>query len=168
MKVLLAIGLFGIWYSGQIATPDSSPEAASMASPAAVSACDGVDVYFETIEDLLSENKGYRAVQNNPAGTFGLPADQNRAIASSLEALINELDEIDSPAAAIPFHLALIDQIGWYRDLVTASDLTTHQRIVNRDKQLVPAMSRAMIAGQSACGYETWIDAYDRAFGDTP
>lgn len=163
MKLLIALALLGIWYSGPTAPPDASP----VASPELVSACDGLDEYFGAVANLLLENDGYRTVQLNPAGTFGLPVEQNRAVATSLEALIEELAELDSPDAAIPFHLALIDQIGRYRDLVTASDLTTHQRIVNRDKQLVPAMSRAMIAGQSACGYETWIDAYNLAFGET-
>lgn len=157
LTLLVLVGLHG-----SFATPVATPSA----SPIAEQSCAGLPEYFGEIGALLRENDGYQAVRGNPAGTFGFPADETMRIARSLETLMTSIESIDPPEAAALFHLALIDQLSWYHDLVTAMDLTTHQRIINRDKQLLPGMSRAMLAGQVACGYDVWTEAYNLAFGD--
>lgn len=149
-----------------LVNPLATPVATPSASPIAELPCDGIVKYFGDIGELLRANEGYVAVRVNPAGTFGLPSHETKRIARSLDELTADLDSIEPPGAAELFHIALIDQIGWYHQLVTATDLTTHQRIINRDKKLLPGMSRAMLAGQSACGYDVWNDAYNLAFGD--
>ena len=137
-------------------------------SPVADDGCADLSAYFIDLAELTKANSGYQAVTSDPAGVFDLPPDESQSISASLEELIGDLEAIVPPLAAEPYHKAFVDQVVWYRDLVTAEDFAAHQRIVNRDKRLVPAMSRAIFAGQAACGVTIWIDAYNQAFGENP
>ena len=138
------------------------------ASPVANDDCADLPAYFQNLADLTGSNSGYIAIKSDAATVFDLPADVSQTISTSLEELIRQLDSMEPPVAAEDYHEAFVDQVAWYRDLVSAVDFAAYQRIVNRDKQLVPAMSRAILAGQAACGVDTWADAYNDAFGEKP
>jgi hypothetical protein len=169
MKILCAFVLalmIGAPAVAAQATPDATPSTSPEASPVAMTGCDGLPAYFQALADLTGANEGYQTVRANPGGVFGLPSDQVEGVIASLDVLIGELAKIQPPEPAAAYHRAYTDLIVWYRDLASAPDFNAHQRIVNRDKQLIPAISRATLAGQTACGTTTWTDAWDTAFGD--
>jgi hypothetical protein len=157
----IALTIFTTFASvSAIATPE--------ASPVTDSGCEDLPGYFLDLAELTGANSGYVTVTSDPAGVFDLPPDESRTISASLDELIIDLEAIVSPPAAASYHNVFVEQVTWYRDLVTAEDFAAHQRIVNRDKKLVPAMSRAIFAGQVACGADIWFDAYNDAFGEKP
>ena len=161
MNFVLALITALMAVTASISVP-STPEA----SPVSEFGCGDLNAYFLNLAELTSKNEGFLTITSNPTGAFGLPADEVASVSESLRQLIDDLSDIEPPEAASLYHQAFVGQITWYFDLVTAPDFATYQRIVNRDRQLVPAISRAIFAGQSACGSEVWNDAYDQAFGD--
>lgn len=149
-----------------LATPTAQgtpvPDASPAATPAVFVGCEHLGAYFELVLGTMDENEGYRRVRENQTGVFGLPAAEAEAIASSLDGLIAELEAISPPEPAAAWHAANLDIVRWYRDLARAEDAAAYQRIVNEDRRLVPALSRATLAGQSACGFDTWGAAFNR------
>jgi hypothetical protein len=164
VALVVVTGPFRAEVATPIATPDASPVASPAASPTA-NGCEALAAYFQQLATLTRANAGYVTVRTDPGGVFAMPANEAEAIATSLETLIAELAAIEPPAAAVAYHQAFTDLVVWYRDLALAEDFNTFQRIVNRDKQLIPAISQASFAGQATCGTEAWTTAWNDAFG---
>jgi hypothetical protein len=169
MNVLVVVTIGMIVLASQIpvavATPEATP-ATPVASPVATNGCDALPAYFQQLATLTRDNVGYVTVRTNPNGVFDIPTDEAEEIAVSLDLLIAELDAIEPPAPALDFHEAFSQLVLWYRDLATAEDFSSYQRIVNRDQRLIPALSQATFSGQSICGATAWTNAWDDAFGN--
>lgn len=167
MRVIVAVVVALLMAASSVSaerTSEASPVATPVASPTVTNGCDALPAYFQTLATTSRENDGYVTVRSNPNGVFALPADQVELVASSLENLIRELDAIDPPDPAVAYHAAYIQLVVWYKDLAEALDVVSHQRIINRDKQLFPNISRATYAGQAICGTDVWTTAWNAAF----
>jgi hypothetical protein len=160
VAVLLAVTIVASPLHSEFATPIATPDA----SPAASNGCEALPAYFQQLATLTRGNVGYVTVRTDPSGVFAMSSTESEAIATSLETLIADLAAIEPPTPAAAYHQAFTDLVVWYRDLAVAEDFNTFQRIVNRDKQLIPAISRASFAGQAICGTEAWTTAWNDAF----
>jgi hypothetical protein len=160
VAVLLAVTIVANPLQAEFATPIATPDA----SPAASNGCEALPAYFQRLATLTRGNVGYVTVRTDPDGVFAMPTTEAEAIATSLDELIADLAAIKPPTPAEAYHQAFTDLVVWYRDLAVAEDFNTFQRIVNRDRQLIPAISQATFSGQATCGTEAWTTAWDDAF----
>ncbi|HEU0163647.1 MAG TPA: hypothetical protein VFQ54_01310 [Thermomicrobiales bacterium] len=130
--------------------------------------CDQLGSYFKQLAKLTAENDGLTilATVNNDA--LALTSAKAAEVARSLDDLIAELKAVTPPTAAKTYHLAYIDFITWYRDLALHRDAAAHQRLINADKRIFPALGRGISAGQAICGADAWNAAQQAAFPPTP
>lgn len=158
-----AVALTG---SGSVATPSVSQEipAATPSVIAAGNGCEALGLYFQNLADLVIPNDGLITLETVDHDVLALTGAQATAVVTSLDALIPRLQAITPPAAAAAYHIAYIDLIEWYRDMAATRDLLSHQRLINGDKRILPAIGRGVYLGQSACGADAWNAALERAF----
>ena len=173
LAALLAI--FVSQFATATATPEASREASRetspTASPAATPASNGCDMlrpYFLQMADLILPNEGLAMLKTVDNDVLALTDTQANTVVTSLEDLIRQMQAITPPPAARAYHHAYSDLIVWYRDMATTRDLLTHQRLINGDKRIVPAIGRAIYLGQATCGAGVWNAAREAAFPPIP
>ncbi len=157
---------------GMIAEPNSAapgaeatPGATPLASPVAVSAgCDGLGSYFQNLADLALGNVGLAILRDVNFDVLALSEEEAADVAASLDALIPQIEEMDVPEPARAYHAAYLDIVEWRRALAADRDSLAHQRLMNDDRRLFPALGQAIQAGQAACGVDAWNDAWNAAF----
>jgi hypothetical protein len=163
MMAMLLLTLAPLVTHAHAATPPAS--ATPAATPLVFGSCDDLGPYFAAVAGLANGNAGYVAVRTHPDGVFQVDSAEADARIAALDGLVASLAAIAPPVEAAAWHAAFSDIVAWYRDLAASPDMASYQRTVNRDKTLIPALSRATIAGQAACGADVWQEAYDAAFG---
>lgn len=136
------------------ATPTPTP----LATPATgdPAGCDRLPAYFAQANALVTGNEGLAILKGAGYDVLALTADEASAVVTSLDALLAGWDRLAPPPAAQAWHEATRDLYAWYRDMAADRDHLDHQRLINGDKTIVPALGRATMAGQQACGYERW------------
>jgi len=140
-------------------------QATPSASPVAVTECEALGPYFMSVAALVEDNEGLALLREDGFDPLALSdADAERVVAS-LDALIAAVAAIDAPLPARAWHAAYLDLLGWYRDLIATRDPLALQAIINNDRQLFGNLGMAQLAGQSACGYAAWTEAWEAAFG---
>jgi hypothetical protein len=146
------------------ATPTASP----IASPIADNdGCDQLHGYFQALADLTLENEGLVIMRESAFDVLALPDDDAATVVASLDAVIPLVQALDVPDPALAWHAAQLDLLAWYRALAANRDGLDHQRLINDDRRLFSAIGRAALTGQTACGYETWNNAWSAAFEPT-
>lgn len=157
------------------AMPTSTREASREVSPSASSAatppgngCDALGPYFQQMADLILPNEGLAMLKTVNNDVLALTATQATRVITSLDDLIRRAQAITPPLAASAYHVAYIDLIDWYRDMTATRDLLSHQRLINGDKRIVPAIGRAIFLGQTTCGTDVWNAAREAAVPAKP
>ena len=133
------------------------------APPVLATGCDGLAGYFGEIGDLVRENRGMQLIPGSASTIRSLSTAERDVVATSLTALLDDVQGIHPPAPAAAWHAAYIRQIGWYRDLALAQDEAAWQGLINNDRRIARDVSVAVLAGQSACG-AVWNEAFALAF----
>lgn len=118
--------------------------------------CGQLPAYFGAANALTAGNDGLAILQGVDNDVQALTEAQATAVVTSLDALLAGWDRLAPPPAAQAWHEATRDLYAWYRDMAANRDHLDHQRLINGDKTIVPALGRATMAGQQACGYERW------------
>lgn len=152
--------------SDSVATPSVSQEI-SAATPTVISAGDGCKAlgpYFQQLAELVTSNDGLITLGTVDHDVLALTGAQATDVVTSLDDLIPRLQAITPPAAAAAYHIAYIDLIEWYRDMAATRDLLSHQRLINGDRRILPAIGRGVYLGQSICGAHVWNAAQQAAF----
>ena len=144
----------------------ATPEASPAASPVAVIGCDALGHYFLKVAALVEANEGLALLREDGFDPIALSDADAELVVESLDDLIAEVAAIDAPEPARAWHAAYLDLLGWYRDLAATEDPLALQAIVNNDRQLFGNLGMAQLAGQAACGYDAWTDAWKAAFGE--
>lgn len=129
------------------------------ATPADPAGCGQLPAYFAAANALVAGNEGLAILNGAGYDVLALTADEAPAVVASLDALLAAWDRLAPPPAAEGWHEATRDLYAWYRDMAADRDHLDHQRLINGDKTIVPALGRATMAGQQACGYERWNEA---------
>ncbi|MGI8483259.1 MAG: hypothetical protein ACR2OU_03235 [Thermomicrobiales bacterium] len=169
LAALLAI--FLIQFATATAPTEASRDASRPASPATTptgNGCDMLGPYFQQMADLILPNEGLAILKTVNNDVLALTTTQAATVITSLDGLIRQAKAITPPPAAGAYHLAYLDLITWYRDMTTTRDLLTHQRLINGDKRIVPAIGRGIHLGQTTCGANVWNAARDAAFPAKP
>jgi hypothetical protein len=162
---LAIASLFPLTAHAGTGTPVASP----IAAPTSLgSGCDQLGSYFKQLAKLAAENEGLSILGKVNNDALALTTAQATRVANSLDDLIAALKAVTPPPAAKTYHLAYIDFITWYRDLALHRDAASHQRLINADKRIFPALGRGISAGQAICGADVWNDAQRAAFPPTP
>ncbi|MGI8483882.1 MAG: hypothetical protein ACR2OU_06430 [Thermomicrobiales bacterium] len=153
------------------ASREVSREASPSVSPAATPAgngCDALEPYFQQMADLILPNEGLAILKTVNNDVLALTGTQATNVITSLDDLIRRVRAITPPPAVSAYHLAYIDLVEWYRDMTATRDLLSHQRLINGDKRIVPAIGRAVHTGQTTCGAGVWNAAREAAFPSKP
>jgi len=146
---------------GAGATPGATP----LASPVAVSVgCAGLGPFFQNLSNLARANEGLRILRDVNFDVLALTEKEAAAVAASLDELIPQIENMDVPAPARAWHAAYLDIVEWRRALAADRDPLAHQRLMNDDRRLIPALGQAIRVGQAACGAGAWNDAWNAAF----
>ncbi|MGB3305894.1 MAG: hypothetical protein WBA63_06895 [Thermomicrobiales bacterium] len=140
-----------------IATPDASPAAAG-------NGCDQLVPYFRQLAALIEGNDGLAILRTVNNDVLALSETQAATVVASLDELIPHVRAITPPAPATAYHQAFVDYLAWYRDLAAHRDPASHQRLINADKRIVPAIGRAAFTGQAICGADVWNNAQQASF----
>lgn len=121
--------------------------------------CEQLPAYFAAVNGLVAGNDGLTILKTVDNDVLSLTSEQAKHVSTSLDALLVAWDGITPPPAAEAWHAAQRDLFAWYRDMAVDRDHLDHQRLINRDKTIVPALGRATLLGQQACGVEVWKGA---------
>lgn len=154
-----------VTYAMPSATRETSPSASPAATPAG-NGCDVLRPYFQQMANLILPNEGLAILKAVNNDVLALTGTQATNVITSLDDLVRRARAITPPPAASAYHLAYIDLIEWYRDMTATRDLPSHQRLINGDKRIVPAIGRAVHTGQITCGADVWNDAREAAIGE--
>ena len=152
MVVLVLLTAPGSAVRATSATP--TPAGAPGVTDAA--GCGRLPAYFRAANALTAGNEGLRILKVSNYDVPALTDEQASTVVASLDALLAGWDRLAPPPAAQAWHEASRDLFAWYRDMAANRSHLDHQRLINGDKTVVPALGRATIAGQRACGYEVW------------
>ncbi|MGC4193078.1 MAG: hypothetical protein QM589_18175 [Thermomicrobiales bacterium] len=137
----------------------------SLGTPSAgdPSGCDRLPAYFGAANALIADNMGLAILETVDRDVLALTDEQADDVVASLDSLLSDWDALMPPPAAQEWHDANRDLFAWYRDMAANRGHLDHQRLINGDRTIVPALGRATFAGQQACGYERWNDALTTA-----
>jgi len=141
----------------QNATPAASPVAFA-------AGCAGIGPYFQEVAALVEGNPGYAIMREAAFDALALSDDEAATVVVAIDEILPYLDAITPPEPARAWHTAYRNQIAWYRDLAANRDPLAHQRLINRDRHVLSDLGTAWLAGQSACGYTAWNNAWNAAF----
>ena len=146
-------------------TPIANPVASPASPPAATgTGCDRLVSYFRQLAALIEDNDGLAILRTVNNDVLALSETQATTVVASLDDLIPRVRAITPPAPATAYHKAYVDYLAWYRDLAAHRDPASHQRLINADKRIVPAIGRAAFTGQAICGADVWNDAQQESF----
>ncbi|MGN6033589.1 MAG: hypothetical protein ACTHQE_18190 [Thermomicrobiales bacterium] len=148
-----------------VAGPATLPATGTPAADAG--GCDALPAYFAQANALTSRNDGLAILRAANFDVLSLTVEQASSVVASLDGLLAAWDTLAPPPAAQAWHDATRDLYAWYRDLAANRDHLDHQRLINGDKTIVPALGRATLAGQQTCGYQRWNDAVSTAPAST-
>ena len=143
---------------------NATPEASPMASPVAGNGCAALGPYFLGIAELTSTNEGLLLLDAHAFDTLALTDPEATTVIAGLDELIASIEAIQPPAPAADYQRAYVAMLTWYRAMTANRDSLDHQRLINNDRQLFAQMGRAILAGQSTCGYDVWNAAWEEAF----
>jgi opacity protein-like surface antigen len=152
--------------SASQAGPSATPAASPAASPVAMDGCAALGPYFQDIAALAGANEGLSLMREVGFSVLALSDAEAEVAAASLDTLVAQIEAIPAPAPAAAWKVAYGGMIAWYRDMAAARDPLALQVLINNDRQLYGNLGRAQLAGQTACGYDTWTAAWEAAFGD--
>lgn len=152
---------------GGVVTATSGTPAATGTPAADAAGCDALPAYFAQANALTGGNDGLAILKAANFDVLSLTVEQASSVVASLDGLLAAWDTLTPPPAAQAWHDATRDLYAWYRDLAANRDHLDHQRLINGDKTIVPALGRATLAGQQACGYQRWNDAVTTAPAST-
>lgn len=166
--VLIALGIV-IAGTAPVLASAGTPIASAIATPAASPAttgngCDQLVPYFRQLAALIQPNEGLAILRTVNNDVLALSEAQAATVVASLDELIPRVQATTPPAPAIAYHKAYVDYLTWYRDMAAHRDPASHQRLINADKRIVPAIGRAAFTGQAICGADVWNNAQQASF----
>ncbi|MGC4106232.1 MAG: hypothetical protein QM753_07730 [Thermomicrobiales bacterium] len=165
MVAMAMIAAAGIPVDG-MANPATLPTVGTATADAA--GCDALPAYFGAANALTAGNDGVAILKTVDFDVLALTDEQAATVVASLDEMLAAWDRLTPPPAAQAWHDASRDLYAWYRDMAASRDHLDHQRLINGDKTIVPALGRATVIGQQACGYERWNDAISTQPAATP
>ncbi|MGB3328958.1 MAG: hypothetical protein WBA46_08405 [Thermomicrobiales bacterium] len=125
-------------------------------TPVAAPGCDVLPAYFAAANALTAANEGLATLKTVNRDVQALSDAQAEAVVASLDGLLAAWDRLTPPPAARAWHDAYRDLFAWYREMAANRAHLDHQRLINGDRTIVPAIGRAVASGQATCGYGAW------------
>ena len=143
---------------------EATPTASPAASPIATTGCEGLGHYFQHLADLTLDNEGLRILREAEFAILTLSEDDAATVIASLNELIPSVEAMPVPEPARDYHAVYVEMLGWYRAMATDRTAAAYQRLINEDRRLFSDMGKAILAGQTACGFATWNESREAAF----